>query len=157
MCDITGYNGEKTNYMPFDRTVDGISMLPLINGTKEVIHTADNPILHMKREKIKAIQYAVPTDAVIGEYGYDYPVLVNNNYVNFKYFKNVHNDNSAFFDKFRKNWLHILTDDVGENYNRTSTYPTVAKEMNERMDEITKDFKDNRRGVNKQWYKEHKK
>ena len=145
MCHIT--NGGKENYLPADRIIDGTSMMPIFEkGTP--IHTIENPILHMKREKIKAIQYAVRTEDVLKENpDYKYDVLTENEYVQFKYFQNIQNDNSAFFDKFRKNWLHILTDDSGENYNRTSVYPGIAEEMNKRMDEITADFKNNRRGI----------
>ena len=56
-------------------------------------------------------------------------------------------DNSAFFDKNRKNWLHILTDDYAENYNRTPVYPEIADQFNERMHEIIDDFNENRRGI----------
>lgn len=148
MCDITGNGGEE-NFMPSDREIDGVSMIPAIKN-HEVIHTYENPILHMKREDIKAIQYAIPTADILAadEYkDYDYDVLKNNEYLVFKYFKRIQNDNSAFFDKYRKNWLHILTDDLGENYNRTPTYPTIADEMRERLEEIAKDFKENRRGI----------
>ncbi len=145
MCGITG-NG-KAGYMPTDREIDGTSMLPIFQS-QTPIHTIDNPILHMKREKLKSIQYAVPTSDILGEYpDYDYDVLTSNEYVQFKYFRNIQNDNSAFFDKFRKNWLHILTDDSGENYNRANVYPSVAEEMNERMDEIMTAFRENRRGI----------
>ena len=148
MCGISGNGGEES-FMPSDREIDGVSMIPAIKD-HEVIHTYENPILHMKREDIKAIQYAIPTADILAtdEYkDYDYDVLKNNEYLVFKYFKRIQNDNSAFFDKYRKNWLHILTDDVGENYNRTPTYPTIADEMRERLEEIAKDFKENRRGI----------
>ncbi|MEG2456462.1 MAG: sulfatase-like hydrolase/transferase, partial [Clostridia bacterium] len=157
ICKISGYNGQKTSYLPFDRAIDGISMLPLINDSKKVIHTVEHPILHMKREKIKAIQYAIPSADIIAEYGFKHKVLTDNEFVTFKYFKNIQNDNSAFFDKYRKNWLHILTDDSGENYNRQPVYPTIAVDMNNRMKEISKEFKENRRGINEAWYKEYKK
>ncbi len=145
MCGVTS-NGEG-NYLPDDREIDGTSMLQIFeSGTP--IHTSDNPILHMKREKIKAIQYAIDTADVKAQYPSDTTDVLNDNeYVVFKYFQNIQNDNSAFFDKYRKNWLHILTDDVGENYNRSSVYPGISKEMNEKMNEITEDFKNNRRGI----------
>lgn len=153
LCGITGNGGEE-NYLPLDREIDGISMLPLL--TKDtVIHTKDYPILHMKRESLKAVQYTVKTTEILSreEYkDYTYPVLTDNEYITFKYYKRIQNDNSAFFDKFRKNWLHILSDDAGENLNRSSVYPTVAEEMNAKIDEITKNFKDNRRGINKEYY-----
>ncbi len=145
MCGIT--SGGDGDYLPSDRVIDGTSMLTIFeNGTP--IHTKDNPILHMKREKIKAIQYAVDTAYVKEQYPANTSEVLNNNeYVVFKYFQNIQNDNSAFFDKYRKNWLHILTDDIGENYNRSSVYPGVTKEMREKMNEIAENFKNNRRGI----------
>lgn len=154
LCDFTGYNGEKENYMPFDREMDGTSMMPIISDDT-AIHTKENPILHMKREKIKAVQYAIPTEEILAneQYkDYDYPILTENDYVTFKYFRNMQNDNPAFFDKTRKNWLHILSDDRGENYNRTKVFPTVAEEMNGEITNITNKFKDNRRGANPEYY-----
>ena len=147
ICGITG--GGKESYLPADRQIDGISMLPVLKEDK-VIHTSDYPILYMKREKLKAIQYTVSTKEILSreEYkNYDYDVLTENEYIDFKYFQRIQNDNSAFFDKFRKNWLHILSDDAGENYNRTPVYPTVSAEMSDKMDSIMKDFKINRRGI----------
>ena len=154
LCGITGDGGTKTNYLPFDRDIDGVSMVNLLKNDT-VIHTPEHPILHMKREKLKAIQYTVPTSEVLKreEYAdYTYPVLTENEYITFKYFQRIQNDNSAFFDKFRKNWLHILTDDVGENLNRSGVYPSIAEEMNAKMDEKMKDFKSDRRGMNEEYY-----
>ncbi len=154
LCGITGDGGTKKNYLPFDRDIDGVSMVELLKNDS-VIHTQEHPILHMKREKLKAIQYTVPTAEVLKreEYAdYEYPVLKNNEYVTFKYFQRIQNDNSAFFDKYRKNWLHILTDDVGENLNRSNVYPEIADEMNKQMDDIMADFKSDRRGMNEEYY-----
>ncbi len=148
LCGITG-NGGQEHYLPQDRQIDGVSMLPIFE-TGEPIHTIDHPILHMKREKIKAIQYSVPTAELLSneEYAdYDYEILKNNDYVTFKYFRSMQNDNPAFFDKKRKNWLHILTDDTSESYNRTNVYPTVAERMDNRIDEVMQEFKANRRGI----------
>ena len=147
LCGISG-SGE-LSYLPSDRKIDGISMIPVL-ADDAVIHTSETPILYMKREKLKAIQYTVPTSEILSreEYkDYDYDVLTGNNYIDFKYFQRIQNDNSAFFDKFRKNWLHILSDDAGENYNRTPVYPTISAEMSDKMDSIMKDFKTNRRGI----------
>lgn len=145
LCGITGNGGEE-NYMPTDRVIDGISMAQLIK-TDKVIHTAEHPILHMKREKIKAVQYAVPTAEVKALYpDYNYGIL-NDDYISFKYFEKIQNDNSAFFDKNRKNWLHILNDDYAENYNRTPVYPEISEQFRAKLHEITDEFKQNRRGV----------
>ena len=145
LCDIT-VDGSDNN-LPQDRVIDGISMTEMLKKDT-VLHTKEHPILHMKREKLKAIQYAVPVSDVTSQYPeYDYDVLKNNEYVTFKYFEKIQNDNSAFFDKNRKNWLHILTDDYAENYNRTPVYPEIADQFNERMHEIIDDFNENRRGI----------
>ena len=144
LAGITG-NGQK-NYLPTDRTIDGISMASLLKDDA-VIHTSDHPILHMKREKLKAIQYTMPTSEVKALYpDYTYDVL-NNEYITFKYFEKIQNDNSAFWDKNRKNWLHILTDDYAENYNRTPVYPEIAEQYKAKMHEIMDSFKENRRGI----------
>lgn len=147
LCGITGENGTKENFLPEDRVIDGVSMASLLREDA-VIHTKEHPILHMKREDIKAIQYTVPTAEVRTMYpDYDYDVLTENEYVTFKYFDRIQNDNSAFFDKYRNNWLHILTDDAGENYNRTTVYPEIADEYHEKLDEVQKEFAENRRGI----------
>ncbi len=153
LCGITG-NGGTENYLPADRVIDGVSMLPLLTGDK-VIHTQEHPILHMKREKLRAIQYTKTTESVLSTESYadyDFDVLHDNENITFKYFRNIQNDNSAFFDKFRKNWLHILTDDSGENYNRATVYPEIAEEMDAKMDEVMTSFKENRRGINREYY-----
>ena len=146
MCEITGKDTERA--LPTDRTIDGVSMLPTL-ANNAVIHTKEHPILYMKREKLKSIQYTVPTADVLAmeeHKNYNFPVLSDNEFISFKYFQTIHNDNSAFFDKFRRNWLHILTDDKGENYNRTPAYPAISASMSTQMDEIMRDFKANRRG-----------
>ena len=153
LCGITGNNGEK-NYLPTDRTIDGVSLLPVLKDDTAV-HTEKHPILHMKREKLKAIQYTMNTKDVLTreEYkNYKYPVLTENEYITFKYFRKMQNDNPAFFDKTRKNWLFVLTDDKGENYNRQSTYPTITEELNQKMTDVMDDFKANRRGINHDYY-----
>ena len=145
LCSITG--GGKSDYLPTDRVIDGVSMVPVLKNDS-VIHTEEHPILHMKHKDIKAIQYTVETDEVKKIYpDYNYDILNKNKTITFKYFDKIQNDNSAFFDKYRKNWLHILTDDSGENYNRSGVYPAVAETMHEKLDEIQKNFESNPRGI----------
>ena len=144
LCGIT--NGGENNVMPADREIDGVSFVPVIKNDS-VVHTEEHPILHMKREDIKAIQYTVPSQTIKDMYpDYDYAVL-DNEYITLKYFDKAPNDNSAFFDKSRKNWLHILTDDYQENYNRTTVYPEISAKMNEELKGIQQSFKENRRGI----------
>ncbi len=146
LCGITG-NGGQANYLPTDRVIDGVSMVSLLKNDT-VIHTSEHPILYMKREKLKAIQYTKTTAEVKEQYpDYDFDVLDDNEYITFKYFEKIQNDNSAFWDKNRKNWLHILNDDYAENYNRTPVFPEIADEYNAKMHEIMDSFKENRRGI----------
>ena len=152
LCGITVEGTQNT--LPADRAIDGISMVPVLKNDT-AIHTIEHPILHMKREQLKAIQYTAATKDILAreEYkDYDYSVLTENEYITFKYFRKMQNDNPAFFDKTRKNWLYVLSDDKGENYNRTSTYPEIADEMNKQMDSVMTAFKDNRRGINHEYY-----
>lgn len=155
LAGITGNNGRTLNYMPFDREIDGVSMIPMLTGEKDYIHGADNPILYMKREQIKGIQYTIDTDRLleINQNYSDYEIITDNDWLQFKYFKKMQNDNPAFFNLVRKNWLHIITDDSGENYNRADVYPEIAAEMKQAMEDAMDEFKANRRGVNKQYYK----
>lgn len=146
LCGIESTDGKKY-YMPDDRVIDGISMASLLEKDT-VIHTEEHPILHMKREAVKAVQYAMPSSEVEKLYpDYDFSVLSEDDYITFKYFEKIQNDNSAFWDKNRKNWLHILNDDYAENYNRSSVYPEIAELYKEKLHEITEDFKNNRRGI----------
>lgn len=139
-------SGGEANVLPSDRVIDGVSFVPTIKDDS-VVHTEEHPILHMKREDIKAIQYTVDSQQIKDMYpDYTYDVL-NNEYLRLKYFDKAPNDNSAFFDKTRKNWLHIMTDDYQENYNRTKVYPEIAEKMNEELQGIQKNFKENRRGI----------
>ena len=152
LCGITVEGTQNT--LPSDRAIDGVSMVPVLKNDT-AIHTIEHPILHMKREQLKAIQYTAATKDILAreEYkDYDYSVLTENEYITFKYFRKMQNDNPAFFDKTRKNWLYVLSDDKGENYNRTSTYPEIADEMNKQMDSVMTAFKDNRRGINHEYY-----
>lgn len=102
----------------------------------------------MKREDVKAIQYTVTSESVKEKYpDYNYAVLNDNENITFKYFDKIQNDNSAFWDKNRKNWLHILSDDYQENYNRTPVYPEISDEMNEVLKGVQNKLKENRRGI----------
>lgn len=167
LCGVTSKSGE-TSYIPFDREIDGVSMLPIMTDKTGTvyIHDYDHPILYMKRESIKSVQYSVDKEYVLaqtadyvaennhasGDVYATYDFLQGDGYVSFKYFRSIQNDNPAFFDKRRTNWLHILTDDVGENYNRSEVFPDMAEEMNDLITAWTKKFKENRRGVNWDYY-----
>ena len=172
LCNVT--DGDRRGYMPsdVDREIDGVSLAPLLtdSGNTVFVHNAAHPILHMKREKIKAVQYSMTVDDVLatvegykfGEDKYtqtasqDYymslPLIKDNDYLTFKYFRSMANDNPAFFDKTRKNWLICLTDDPSESYQRAQVFPDIARNLDNAISEWTTRFKSNRRGVYKAYY-----
>jgi hypothetical protein len=127
-------------------------------GNQKVLVTTQNPTAKVKitgkgnqEVSVTLARSSVVSGKLVARDGADVAnvevVLKNNDYVTFKYFEKIQNDNSAFWDKNRKNWLHILTDDYAENYNRTPVYPEIADQFNERMHEIIDDFNENRRGI----------
>lgn len=155
MCNIT--DGNKRGYTPadVDRQLDGVSFVPLLEDTTNsvFIHGKENPILHMKREKIVALQYCISQEELLslvpdaadlpqGEYAYS----------TWKYFDSVANDNPAFFNLRRKNWLICLTDDPSESYNRADSFAAVGMELKERKTQVMDSFTSNRRGVNYSYY-----
>ncbi|MEG1645779.1 MAG: sulfatase-like hydrolase/transferase [Clostridia bacterium] len=174
ICQISNTQGKK-NYLPsdVDREIDGLNLMPAINDltNKTFLHDANHPILHMKREQIKAVQFCLTKEQVLksvegyvkgethsnqvaNESAYaEMPFIKNNDYTTWKYFKKMKNDNPEFFDKKRKNWLMCLTDDSGESYQRADVFPTIAKQANDVMASWTKKFKENRRGYYTNYYK----
>ncbi|MEG1535726.1 MAG: sulfatase-like hydrolase/transferase [Clostridia bacterium] len=173
ICNITNQDESIRGYMPsdVDREIDGVNMMPIINDTTgtKFIHDKAHPILHMKREKIHAVQYSLTQQELLDEVkdykkepnnkvadGKDYaeiPFIKDNSYTTWKYFKKYKNDNPEFFDKSRKNWLICLTDDRGESYQRAQVFPTIADDSKQVMNDWTKKFNDNRRGYYKDFYK----
>ena len=136
-------------------------MMPLINDTTNTvfIHDKDHPILHMKREKVQAIQYTVTKEHVLESVtGYvassthasqigneaDYAemsFIKNNDLLTWKYIKQYKNDNPEFFDKTRKNWFMCLTDDTSESYQRADVFPDQCKEYADTIEQVKQNLK----------------
>ncbi|MDE6372589.1 MAG: hypothetical protein K2L61_03485, partial [Clostridia bacterium] len=182
LCGIKGLVNDVVydNMMPFDRDIDGVSMnslyMPDEQGNfAEFIHGQSRPILYMKREKIKSVSYSISKnealDMIIGsevkiinslgktetytvtqEMAEEYDFIQSQSYTVWKYFKQMQNDNPAFPDKSRKNWLICLSDDWGENYQRADMFPLIAKDLNNTMSQWEKKFSQNRRGINNAYY-----
>ncbi|MDE7070739.1 MAG: sulfatase-like hydrolase/transferase [Clostridia bacterium] len=187
LCGINGLVDGQTyeNMMPFDRDIDGVSMnslyIPDDHGeVAEYIHGQSRPILYMKREKIKSVSYAIPKsealDMIVGsevkiinslgktetyvvteEMAESYDFIQSQPYTVWKYFKQMQNDNPAFPDKSRKNWLICLNDDWGENYQRADMFPLIAKDLKDTMTQWESKFAKNRRGLSQAYYSGGKK
>lgn len=148
LCEITGNNGE-ANYMPKDRAIDGISIVSLLK-TGIPVHDSSKPILHMTRGNILAIQYEMKVEELKKACKYpdkfdSYPVS-SSEYAQLKFFPIGKNDNPAFFNLKRKNYLFIISEDRSESYNATEVYPSIAEEMKTQIKNRTNYFKENQRG-----------
>ncbi len=182
LCSLNGQIGDTVyeNMMPFDREIDGVSMNGLYipdeqGNTLDFIHDKSRPILYMKSEKIKSVSYAMTKeealDKIVGQKislitntGEDktyimtedmansYDFIKDNDVLVWKYFKSMQNDNPAFFDKVRKNWLICLSDDKSESYQRAGIFPLISSELKNTMSSWQKKFQQNRRGVNIDYY-----
>ncbi len=182
LCGIDGQVDGKVyeNMMPFDREIDGVSMnslyIPDAEGNfASYIHGSDRPILYMKAESIKSVSYAMTKeyalDKIVGqniqvitntgksetyvmteEMANNYDFIRDNDILVWKYFRSMQNDNPAFFNLTRKNWLICLTDDESESYQRADIFPAIAAELKQVTLEWQNKLAKNRRGVNISYY-----
>ena len=182
LCGINGQIADNTyeNMMPFDREIDGVSMnslyIPDAEGNlASYIHDIDRPILYMKSENIKSVSYAMTKeyalDKIVGQnikvisntgksetyvmtedMANNYDFIRDNDILVWKYFRSMQNDNPAFFNLTRKNWLICLTDDESESYQRADIFPAIAAELKAVTLEWQSKLAKNRRGVNNAYY-----
>ena len=121
------------NYaLPTDRIIDGVSLKNLWSGNQASDYRVHNQLLYMKRGKVQGIQMAVETSEGVQDY---------------KYYDNVHSENSAFIDQFYKNYLFNLDKDPAEGYNISKAEPEVAEKLKNALNDARKAFKKNRRGI----------
>ena len=182
LCGINGQIADNTyeNMMPFDREIDGVSMnslyIPDAEGNlASYIHGIDRPILYMKSENIKSVSYAMTKeyalDKIVGQnikvisntgksetyvmtedMANNYDFIRDNDILVWKYFRSMQNDNPAFFNLTRKNWLICLSDDESESYQRADIFPAIAAELKAVTLEWQSKLAKNRRGVNTAYY-----
>ncbi len=117
--------------LPTDRIIDGVSLKSVLSGNMPSDFRVHDVLYYMKRGKIQGLQMAVDTPA--GTF-------------DFKYYDNVHSENSAFIDQFYKNYLFNLDTDPAEGYNIAKKNPEIAEMMKAQLIAARKDFSGNRRG-----------
>ncbi len=117
--------------LPYDRVIDGVTLKLLFTGAPSNYRVHD-VLYYQKRGKIQGIQMAVDTP---------------NGTFDFKFYDNVHSENSAFIDQFYKNYLFNLDKDPAEGYNIAKANPEIAEKMKAALIAARKDFKENRRGI----------
>lgn len=117
--------------LPTDRIIDGVSLKTLLSGNMPSDFRVHDVLYYMKRGKIQGLQMAVDTP---------------NGTFDFKYYDNVHSENSAFIDQFYKNYLFNLDTDPAEGYNIAKKNPEIASMMKEQLLSARKEFSSNRRG-----------
>ena len=117
--------------LPTDRIIDGVSLKIVLSGNMPRDFRVHDVLYYMKRGKIQGLQMAVDTPS--GTF-------------DFKYYDNVHSENSAFIDQFYKNYLFNLDTDPAEGYNIAKKNPEIASMMKEQLLSARKEFSSNRRG-----------
>ncbi len=117
--------------LPTDRVIDGVSMRELWNGNINSDATMHDAIYYLKRGKVQAITMPVEFDGAIND---------------FKYYKDVVTENSAFITQHYKNYLFNLDTDQAEGYNVAMKYIDIADKLAKQMDAFKKELKENRRG-----------
>lgn len=182
LCGINGEVDGRVyeDMMPFDREIDGVSMNSLYipdgqGNLAPYIHDKNRPILYMKAENIKSVSYAMTKeyalDKIVGQnikvitntgknetyvmtedMANNYDFIKNNDILVWKYFRSMQNDNPAFFNLTRKNWLICLSDDESESYQRADIFPAIAAELKAVTLEWQSKLAKNRRGVNTAYY-----
>jgi len=127
--------------LPSDRIIDGVSMFDILEEKDGTFNNASyrlhDVLYYIKKGKVQGIQMPVETVDKNGS-----PVVYD-----YKYYDKVRTENSAFIDQMYKNYLFNLTLDPAEGYNVSMTYPEVAAQLNDKLNEFRKSLKKNRRGI----------
>lgn len=134
---------------PTDRIIDGVSMRALWEGKIAEDTPMHKSIYYLKGGKVLAISMPIETTYVQwdeDENGQLIPNPVTKIY-DFKYYKDVLTENSAFIDQRYKNYLFNLDTDQAEGYNISMKYPDIAKQLATQMELFRKEMKTNRRGI----------
>ncbi|MEG1613459.1 MAG: sulfatase-like hydrolase/transferase [Clostridia bacterium] len=121
----------KVKNLPSDRIIDGISLAPLFDGAVSPDTHLHNEIYYINGGDVKAVQMQKAVD---------------NNLIDFKYYDKVGTDNAAYFYQSHKNFLFNLDTDPLEAYNQSPTYADIAAEMLQKIEQMQKSLKENRRG-----------
>lgn len=118
--------------LPTDRVIDGVSMRGLWEGTTAEDATMHDAIYYLKRGKVQAISMPIEFNGAIND---------------FKYYKDVVTENSAFITQHYKNYLFNLDTDQAEGYNISMKYGDITNKLAKQMEAFKKELKDNRRGI----------
>lgn len=123
--------------LPNDRIIDGVSLHSLLEGVMPDGTPVHDALYYLRSGKVQGVQM---------------PVTANGNVSHYKYYKAVASENTAFFDQVYKNYLFNLSLDPAEGYNISMTYPDIAKTLAAQLTSFKNELKDNRRGINKEYY-----
>lgn len=123
--------------LPQDRVIDGVSMYALLEGKIPAGTAIHDALYYIRNGKVQAVQM---------------PVDIEGETYNFKYYQRVASENTAFFDQVYRNYLFNLSLDPAEGYNTSMIYPATAKTMAGRLESFRKELRENRRGINKDYY-----
>ena len=112
--------------LPSDRIIDGVSLKKL--WSEDPYAVVHDKLFYLKRGKARAVQMRVD--------GVDY-----------KYFRHVQSENSAFFNQFYNNYLFDLDADPIEAYDISKRLPETAELLKKELEEFNRSVRENRRGI----------
>ena len=112
--------------LPSDRIIDGVSLKKL--WSEDPYAVVHDKLFYLKRGKAQAVQMRVD--------GVDY-----------KYFRHVQSENSAFFNQFYNNYLFDLDADPIEAYDISKRLPETAELLKKELEEFNRSVRENRRGI----------
>ena len=112
--------------LPSDRIIDGVSLKKL--WSEDPYAVVHDKLFYLKRGKAQAVQMRVD--------GVDY-----------KYFRHVQSENSAFFNQFYNNYLFDLDADPIEAYDISKGLPETAELLKKELEEFNRSVRENRRGI----------
>ncbi len=135
--------------LPTDRVIDGVSMRALWNGSIAQDKDVHKSIFYLKGGKVKGVNMPILTTYT--EYRVDLSGNivpdVKNKVYDFKYYKDVQTENSAFFNQHYKNYLFNLDTDQAEGYNIAMNRPDLVNTLKNEFERFEKELKVNRRGI----------
>lgn len=137
--------------IPTDRVIDGKSMRPLWEGIMASDAPLHDSLFYLKSGRILGVNMPIETNIVEKEVDSNNVAqyVTNHGIYDFKYYRDVHTENSAFIDQKYKDYLFNLDTDPAEGYNLSMRYPDIAKTLKAEITRFEKELKTNRRGIKK--------
>ncbi len=134
--------------IPKDRKIDGVSLRQSWEGKIAIDSKLHDSLFYLKRGKVLGVNMPIMTEFEewkVGANG-ELEKNVQTKEYDFKFYKEVQTENSAFFNQIYRNYLFNLDTDPAEGYNLSMKYSSVAKTLENELLNFRAELKNNRRG-----------